>query len=1116
VNYVGGPTNIDTYGHGTHVLGTAAGIGMPRPGDGGASSRVYIGVAPEANVFMQDIFDGFQFFRNFATLGKDASERGAVVNSNSWGEGRGGQYTSNELAYDTMARDAQPGLPGNQGMVFCFSAGNSGSRGDGSVASPASGKNIITVGATGNDKRSVSGNTVAGFSSRGPTADGRVKPDVVASGQHVVSAAAAAPTRMPYDPPADGGTRSWTFASGTSMSCPTVAGTVALVYDWSNTEWGHDPSPALVKALLINGADKLSSSVYPDTKQGWGRVNLTKLHNTPDYRTYFYDQESKLRIGAQEEDRFIFAMEPGQRTMKFTLVWTDYPGSASSSKHLVSDLDLVMTGPDGAVYKANNFNANGHSLPGNDMSNDSVNNVEKIVIPQAKEGFWSVKVIARNTPNGAQDYALVAQGDLQDKWRDLAAENVSLSREEVDEGDGLKFSGDIVALGNLPFAPFHYEVYLLNEDTGAKTVFEEDTVTLRAWESIQFSHWWTSVRGDWKFIVDVDTGNTNKEFSKDNNMATMGIFVKGYGLNANVVPMDVLVRPSLEAHLEVSVQNTGNVPDTYILSTEGIPVGWDVSLEQNDITLDVDKTGKITFKVRPPAAAKAGELYYLEIRAVSTGNSTYSVDLQTVATVAQVHGLDSELAKQGSTVFPGHTVVHLVNITNTGNGEDTFQLDVFGLPSGWDVEFSEDQVTMEDNVTKTVSIALGSPDKALSGTIANRDIVVTSAEGTTDTVKARTQVKKTTGMDAALWTETSVYPGDKITYFVDFMNLGNGPDVFWYSDELPGTDWATTFPVTRDGVALMAFETLNVTGQLHCPPGARAGDYTFKVQVSTREYVQEFTAIIHVLEIYDASPVLLCSGSAIYPGNETTYCLGVTSLCNLPIEFTVDITGAPGDWQIIQDPESAVVDPSAEKEFIIIVRPPATTPSGFYNLRIEMDYGPNLETFNVSLYVMELPTSVDTGPDDDGTSIMSDPMTWLLLVVVLVVVVVVGLFVSRRRREPTQLELVYEEVPVGRSGRPLPPPPPPQAATRQRPPPPPPPRQPETVDELLADTQVMDRMSDQYDRYSADADYAVGRTLAESGQPVYAGDCSKCGGKVMEHSSGALMCARCGAQYTEN
>ena len=75
------------------------------------------------------------------------------------------------------------------------------------------------------------------------------------------------------------------------------------------------------------------------------------------------------------------------------------------------------------------------------------------------------------------------------------------------------------------------------------------------------------------------------------------------------------------------------------------------------------------------------------------------------------------------------------------------------------------------------------------------------------------------------------------------------------------------------------------------------------------------------------------------------------------------------------------------------------------------------------------------------------------------------------------------------------------------------PKPPNDVDELLAGTTAMERVSDQYDRYSADVGYASGEVFAREGGPVFAGECAKCGGRVMEYGSGTLMCEECGTHY---
>ena len=90
-----------------------------------------------------------------------------------------------------------------------------------------------------------------------------------------------------------------------------------------------------------------------------------------------------------------------------TLVWSDYPSTAAAAVNLVSDLDLVVTGPGGTAYWGNNFSG-GWSQAGG--SADRTNNVENVYIQVAAASSWTVEVRGYNVPNGPQPYALVVDG----------------------------------------------------------------------------------------------------------------------------------------------------------------------------------------------------------------------------------------------------------------------------------------------------------------------------------------------------------------------------------------------------------------------------------------------------------------------------------------------------------------------------------------------------------------------------------------------------------------------------------------------------------------------------------------------------------------------------------
>ena len=213
----------DSNGHGTHVAGIIAGngtnsitvtnaIGSLMPG----VTNQFRGMAPEAQIYSQPVMSGAVYRSDFE-LQEAAGRTNALISNNSWNYG-GSDYDIEAASYDAAVRDTEPEVSGGQGMVYVFSAGNAGNGQDdgsgvtpGSILSPGTAKNVITVGAleqprnitnevviAGQTNRFWSGETdseneVAGFSSRGNVGIGvegdfgRYKPDVVAPGVFVVS-----------------------------------------------------------------------------------------------------------------------------------------------------------------------------------------------------------------------------------------------------------------------------------------------------------------------------------------------------------------------------------------------------------------------------------------------------------------------------------------------------------------------------------------------------------------------------------------------------------------------------------------------------------------------------------------------------------------------------------------------------------------------------------------------------------------------------------------------------------------------------------------------------------------------------------------------------------------
>ncbi len=396
-----------------------------------------MGVASDANLFIERIFDDYAGeanpFPSDETLTRDAVRHGAHIGSNSWGNDVQGEYDTDAAQFDELVRDADPSTPGDQPYILEFSSGNAGPDSQ-TMDSPATGKNVIATGACENAPGfyaltyglySEGQDTMADFSSRGPCEDGRIKPDLVAPGTWIASAASSAAP--------DEASIAWTvidnyyvYMGGTSMAGPHAAGAAAVfVQYYKSFHTNAMPSPALVKAALINSADELDElnggpGPIPNNDEGWGRITLTNIivtNLTTAPRYYEYVDQTTLLTEGQVYLHHTVVRNTDQ-PLKITLAYTDVAGFPGAIPALVNDLDLEVVAPDGTLYRGNQF-AGSDSAP-NAPSPDTLNNVEAVHLSQPLPGDYLVRVRASHVVQDArldtsaidQDFALVISGDL--------------------------------------------------------------------------------------------------------------------------------------------------------------------------------------------------------------------------------------------------------------------------------------------------------------------------------------------------------------------------------------------------------------------------------------------------------------------------------------------------------------------------------------------------------------------------------------------------------------------------------------------------------------------------------------------------------------------------------
>ncbi|GLY49381.1 S8 family serine peptidase [Lentzea sp. NBRC 102530] len=334
-NFTDSPDNTDEVGHGTHVASTIASRG-----------EQYRGVAPDAEILDGKVCHPGGCPDSAILAGMQwAADQGAQVVNMSLGGGDTPEIDPIEEALNRISRDS--------GVLFVVAAGNSGR--PETIGSPGSAESALTVGAVDRN------DAIASFSSRGPAADGAVKPDVTAPGVGIVAAEA--------------GTRGHVAMDGTSMATPHVAGVVALLKqqhpDWSG--------PRLKATIMASARANPSLTAFD---QGAGRVDVPKM-----LAQQVVAEPANINFGVRQ-----WPHEDDEKVVRE--VTYRNPGTEA----VTLDLSADVKGPDGKPAPAGLFTV----FPA------------KITVPAGGEAKATITADTRvNAADGAYSGAVVASNGLR-------------------------------------------------------------------------------------------------------------------------------------------------------------------------------------------------------------------------------------------------------------------------------------------------------------------------------------------------------------------------------------------------------------------------------------------------------------------------------------------------------------------------------------------------------------------------------------------------------------------------------------------------------------------------------------------------------------------------------
>ncbi|MFI7154748.1 S8 family serine peptidase [Nonomuraea sp. NPDC050022] len=392
------------------IAGDQLGFSGNHPNRGGAWAAKLV-TRSLGDLKREKINTGFAVF-SLETLLNASRKEGASIHNLSWGIGK-------VAAYDVLAQDADKFSFEHEDQLL-VAAGQNREQGTENLP-PGIAFNTLCVAAT----KAFPDHMSRGNGVDGPTPDGRRKPDLMAVGCGITTA--AIPTPSPKGPFCD----VEVIACGCSAATANTSAAAALVRQYFQRGFYpageprkdkviKQPSGALIKAVLLNSTVRMTDHPgYPNDITGWGIIQLD--------RTLFFKDTSRrglivkdvpksagLRMGETRTSQFF--VNGDTEPLKITLVWVNRPPSEQNLPHpRVDAIRFEVEDSQGNFYMGNDLDGiNGVSrklatAPASPP--DAINNVQMVIVNQPTPGTWRIR-LRQSGHQEKQRYALVVSGDV--------------------------------------------------------------------------------------------------------------------------------------------------------------------------------------------------------------------------------------------------------------------------------------------------------------------------------------------------------------------------------------------------------------------------------------------------------------------------------------------------------------------------------------------------------------------------------------------------------------------------------------------------------------------------------------------------------------------------------
>lgn len=439
----------DPQGHPTMTAGMIAGDGSQSLAQGSSVANQWRGLAPASRVRSYNYaIPSTDYVTNYLNdVTRAVQTDSVVIMNNSWGDSGCSPYPYGSYAGRAPFLDGvitgslgravpivfsggneRAGYPGpnNTTLTNCITNTTAPFANYTTLNHPKSAKNIIDVGAIDS-----ANNAMSDYSSWGPTLDGRIKPDIVASGQNNGTmnngvSQITNPFGSPFGNPNQQAYRIpyyqlnnpyvYGWFSQTSCAASIVSGGIALMLD----DWSRHfpllgpPFPSTLRALLVHNAFDLNDPATtwytpgPDFASGYGLVQINETLQSLERGDAFQGSVDNQAIVSCPVN-----VPAGAAQFKVTLAWDDPPAIVNANPTLIDDLDLVVTDPAGTRQYPWTLDPANPAAAAVRTKEDHVNNLEQVLVDTPLAGAWTVVVRGTNVPQGAQKFSLVSANGLK-------------------------------------------------------------------------------------------------------------------------------------------------------------------------------------------------------------------------------------------------------------------------------------------------------------------------------------------------------------------------------------------------------------------------------------------------------------------------------------------------------------------------------------------------------------------------------------------------------------------------------------------------------------------------------------------------------------------------------